>query len=432
MRGARVARGALLRAGTGDASDDDSDLDDDESVDDVDAGDAEVARSAVTVSLAAKAWRLAMARSPLPGTDKTLGRDKAASLADSDMDDEPDFHQAMLRDDELDWLTPPDSSRGSDAESAVWTDGHVTTPASSGAKDSPLELSSALSPALGRASPPAEDGGAKDAVFAHALPVPHTTVPRPSTHAGALTLSLPLDVAAPELPIASASDALAAPRSAAAVPASLSEPTLPQGLYAPAPGLRTHSDVPLVPVHACSSLGHAAPDPAPEAAPLPMLVASTLPPSLASPRSPLLPAAEAAPGSLMGSDLDGTAASPDAPLLPPVFELRTEAADTDEALALSPRSAMTPPLDDVDLDAWPGAPDKLMAWTDVERMWTSGARDASAPGAAAEERRQAPPHRSVPHAAAPGTAPPAKRPRVSDSTCARQPRTRSRWRGRAA
>ena len=122
-------------------------------------------------------------------TDAGAFRDACSGGCDDyedDDDDDNDFHQTMLQDAELDMLTRVDSPKGSEDDDAL-TDGHATTPASCGLKDSPDEIRSC--------TPPMSEE-TKDTVFAHALPVPHPRTSDSGTHAGSLTLSLPYEFAA--------------------------------------------------------------------------------------------------------------------------------------------------------------------------------------------------------------------------------------------
>ncbi|KOS16195.1 hypothetical protein Malapachy_3159 [Malassezia pachydermatis] len=389
-----------------DASSSDDDSDDD--VDEVDHGMAEVARDAMHMQLAAQAWSLALERSPVPSTMPTEPEGGESE------GEEEDFHQAMLRDDELDLLVRTTSPQSSDSD-AVWTDGHVTTPASYGTKESPVSEMRSCSPQPVSMTPQ------ESTVFAHALPVPHANPAEGGAHAGLLTLSLPFE--------------MRAPTSAAAGPMPMHETG-----GRSSPMLDTDGDTPLTPIHTVSvadrengmgtgseetrSLG---------SLPEPTLPSDLLHATVASPSSPV-PAPESDVVTMPVVDM---ASSPDAPLLDATeFAVDDDAGSTPHspvhlppqpAAWLHSEPAMHPtPLDDADMDTYFDAPEKIIALTDLDRAWAlvHGSSESTTT-TSSHHSHDMPPSQKAEDRSPPRLAPRTKRPRVSDSTCVRQPRTRS-------
>ncbi|WFD27438.1 hypothetical protein MNAN1_002435 [Malassezia nana] len=359
-----------------DDDDDDDDLDDE--------GAGEVARNTFQLDFAERAWCIALSDTPkpiLPAADQ--------DSVDSD-GEEDDFHQAMLHDAELDMLTRADSPKDSE-EDAPLTDGHITTPASCGAKDSPADgrsCSPALSgPAL---SPPVEGG--KDPVFSHALPVPHVPSNDPSVHAGSITLSLPFDLTHPiphTNPVKGAADT--------------SSP----------PILDAHGENPLTPVHTHSV---SSPDEDDEKDSLRSLVPPTLPSDLSQAKpATSLSFSSSSPSSNMEE-------GPEQTLLDTAFETGEPAAVSQEASHkdawLNTGPALHMFLDDTDMEPFLGAPEKMFALTDLDRAWNL-AIDCDTGSAEVSKR----PRSMLTHG---------KRRRGTDGSCSTQPRSHvSRLRSRA-
>lgn len=361
----------------------DEDDDEDDDIDDEGAG--EVARSTVQLDFAERAWSIAMSDTPKP----ILHAGEPDLCVDSD-GEEDDFHQTMLHDDELDMLTRVDSPKDSEEDGPL-TDGHITTPASCGAKDSPAEARS-CSPALSgpALSPPVEGG--KDPVFSHALPVPHVLANDPSVHAGSITLSLPFDLTQP-------------------VPHT--NPSMGAGDTVSSPILDAHGETPLTPVHAHVV---STPDEDEDKDGLRSLVPPTLPSDL----SQIKPAST--PSFSPSSPSSNIDEGPEQTLLDTAFEAAEPAAVSQESSHkeawLNTEPALHMPLDDTDMDPFLGAPEKMFALTDLDRAWNL-AIDCDTGSAEAPKR----PRSVLTHG---------KRRRGADGSCATQPRTRmSRLRGRA-
>ncbi|WFD20038.1 hypothetical protein MCAP1_002282 [Malassezia caprae] len=364
-------------------SHDEDDEDDDDDLDEEGAG--EVARNTLQLDFAERAWSIAMSDTQKP----ILHAGEQDLCVDSD-GEEDDFHQTMLHDDELDMLTRTDSPKDSD-EDAPLTDGHITTPASCGAKDSPAEARS-CSPALSNSalSPPTEGG--KDPVFSHALPVPHVLAKDPSVHAGSITLSLPFDLTHPT------------PHGNTGAGA---------GDTVSSPILDAHGETPLTPVHSHSV---SSPDEDEEKDGFRPLVPPTLPsdlsqvkPALTSSFSPSSPS----------SNIDE---GPEQSLLDTAFETAEPTAVSQESSHkeawLNTGPALQMSLDDTDMDPFLGAPEKMFALTDLDRAWNL-AIDCDTGSSEAPKR----PRSVLTHG---------KQRRRADGSCATQPRTRmSRLRSRA-
>ena len=358
----------------------------DEDEDDLDEeGAGEVARNTLQLDLAERAWSIAMSDTPKP----ILHVDEQDLCADSD-GDEDDFHQTMLHDDELDMLTRADSPKDSD-EDAPLTDGHVTTPASCGAKDSPVEARS-CSPALSNSasSPPME--GRKDPVFSHCLPVPHVLTNDLSVHAGSITLSLPFDLTQPT---------------------SHTNISTGVGDSVSSPILDAHGETPLTPVHSHTV---SSPDEDEEKERLCSLVPPTLPSDLSQVK-PIM-----APSLSSSSPLSNIDEGSEQTLLDTAFEtgepaaVSQETAHKDAWINAGPSLHMS--LDDTDMDPFLGAPEKMFALTDLDRAWNL-AIDCDADSAEAPKR----PRSVLTHG---------KRPRSADGSYTSQSRTRmSRLRSRA-
>lgn len=362
------------------------DEEEEEEEDDLDEeGAGEVARSTLQLDFAERAWSIAMSDTP----KSILHTDEQNLCVDSD-GEEDDFHQTMLHDDELEMLTRADSPKDSD-EDAPLTDGHVTTPASCGAKDSPADARS-CSPALSNSAlSPSMEGG-KDPVFSHALPVTHVLANDPSVHAGSITLSLPFGLTHPT----------PHQNNGAGVGDTVSSPILD-----------AHGETPLTPVHSHSV---SSPDEDEEKDGFCSLVRPTLPsdlsqakPTLTSSLSPSSPS----------SNIDE---GPEQTLLDTAFESAEPTAVSQESshkdVWLNTGPALHMPLDDTDMDPFLGAPEKMFALTDLDRAWNL-AIDCNTGSSEAPKR----PRSVLTHG---------RQRRRTDGSCVTQPRTRmSRLRSRA-
>lgn len=317
----RTAPGVWRNASPEPCVDEEEDEDDEE--DDI----REVARpAAVHIALAEQAWSMAMPA--------------AADDSDGD-DDDNDFHKSMLDDPELDMLMRGES-RDSDEASDALTDGHVTTPASSGGgKDN--------SPAATRGvSPVKDEGDATVAVFAHALPVPSRAAAEPGTHAGSLTLSLPYAFGA--------TPAEAWPMGEAAAPLDTDD--------TPLTPVRTVTAAEIAERMRRSSPGEGvhSPDALPTlAAPSPSLPSALPEPAAASSSAGASPHPQAASPALLDDDtpLSDDARTPDA-----AYDANAPAwlaCDAPLCLAL-------PRCGDDDDDAL-FSPEKMMGLTELDRVW---------------------------------------------------------------
>lgn len=340
----RTAAG-IWRVGPAPVSDDDDDDDGDEN--EVD----ELARNALHVEFAERAWSASVQDVPKSGAPAVA---TSAPDVESDGDDDNDFHRTMLLDAELDMLTRVDSPRGSEYDGPL-TDGHMTTPASSGSKDSP---------SCTRSCSPTSDE-TKDTVFSHALPVPHSRSSEAGAHAGSLTLSLPYEFA----------------------PGMHHVPVQNETTLA-SPILDAHGDTPLTPVHTVTAAELAEKsDKEEDKSILPSLVDATLPSDL----SRVSPApTPRLPDSLIGNTMTGVATAgstnangdlnslPDAPLLDDAFESSDKSPTPCEDIIprseiwLDTDTSMKLPLhEDAEVDPLFNAPEKIMALTDLDRVWGS-------------------------------------------------------------
>lgn len=340
----RTAAG-IGRVGPAPVSDDDDDDDgDDNEVD-------ELARNALHVEFAERAWSVSVQDAPKSGAHAVPA---SAPDAESDGDDDNDFHRTMLLDAELDMLTRVDSPKGSEYDGPL-TDGHMTTPASPGSRDSPSWTRSC--------SPTSDEN--KDTVFVHALPVPHSRSSESGAHAGSITLSLPYEFAP-----------------------GMHHDSLQHEAALASPILDAHGDTPLTPVHTVTAAELAEKsDKEDDKNILPSLVTPSLPSDLSRVSPTPIPRS---PDALMGSTMTGVDAAgsasangdldslPAAPLLEDAFESSDQSPTPREDIIprseiwLDTSTSMKLPLrDDADMDPLFNVPDKIMALTDLDRAWGS-------------------------------------------------------------